>query len=376
MTEPDLSAEDRAFLAQAVALGRRGWGQVHPNPMVGCVVVRDGAVLAEGWHTRFGAPHAEVEALEALRATGGTARGSTVYVSLEPCAHWGKTPPCTEALLSAGVERVVYGGADGGSVSGGGGDWLRARGVRVWGPVFSPEEARRLNPVFFHPLETRPWVALKLAISADGMIAAAPGVTTAISGPEALEAVHRLRSGFDALMVGGETARVDDPRLNVRHAPPPRIAPLRVVLDAEGHLLPSAQLFRTPGGETVVFRGPGGGAALPGRVETLEVNGEGNFATEAVLSRLRELGVRSVLCEGGASLASSLLHSDAVDRLILIRSERMLGPGGVSAGLDRFVPALGEAWALLAPPERMGDDRWSEWDRQPTQGGNECLRES
>ncbi|TVP50246.1 MAG: bifunctional diaminohydroxyphosphoribosylaminopyrimidine deaminase/5-amino-6-(5-phosphoribosylamino)uracil reductase RibD [Gemmatimonadales bacterium] len=397
---------DLAFLRRAVELGRRGWGQVHPNPMVGCVVARQDRVLGEGWHQAWGGPHAEVNALAAVRDAGEDPAGATAYVSLEPCSHEGKTPPCTRALRDAGVARVVYGAADPGAESGGGGAELRAAGLEVEGPVMTDAEARRENPAFFHafgPHAGRPWVVLKLAVSADGFLAAGPGQRTAISGAQANARVQELRAGMDAILVGGRTAEVDDPLLTVRGAVTPRVPPRRVVLDPLGTLPPEARLFHTGPGEVVVFRGEGGGEggnALPAgaRIERLSpvtmrpaeggpaeggsaegVPGEGPpgqstpgkwapgepvalFHLPDVLTRLRVLGVRALLCEGGAELARSLLREDLVDRMILVRAERSLGPGGVPAFPGGWTADM-EGWDPVEPPETLGSDTWSAWDR-------------
>jgi diaminohydroxyphosphoribosylaminopyrimidine deaminase / 5-amino-6-(5-phosphoribosylamino)uracil reductase len=378
--DPVLNAEDRALLERARQLGRRGWGQVHPNPMVGCVIARPGGgeagggVLGEGWHARWGGPHAEVNALAAARAAGHDPDGSTAYVSLEPCRHEGKTPPCTRALREAGVTRVVFGAGDPGAASGGGGDELRASGLEVVGPVFPPEEATRENPAFFHgfgPLAHRPWVVLKLALSADGFIAARPGERTAISGPEAGERVQRLRAGVDALLVGGRTARVDDPLLTVRGPVTPRIPPRRVVLDPGAMMPAGARLFREGDGEVIVVQGEGTATArvepaLPPHVRRERLPRAapgGRFDLEAVLRRLRALEVRSVLCEGGGELAEALLRADLVDRLVLVRSERKVGPGGVLAFPGGWSVQASD-WSAVHPPETLGSDQWWEADRR------------
>ncbi len=174
-----LSALDRDFLQRAVEIGRNGWGRVHPNPMVGCVIVRAGEVIAEGWHEALGGPHAEVNA---LRQAGDLSRGATAYVSLEPCNHFGRTPPCSTALREAGVSRVIYGATDPGSDSSGGGKALRSAGVEVIGPVLSPNEARRENPAFFfNHASQATYLALKLAQTLDGRIADASGHRTSIT---------------------------------------------------------------------------------------------------------------------------------------------------------------------------------------------------
>ena len=189
LSDPDISPVDLRHLQRALEIGRRGWGRVHPNPTVGCVLVRDGEVVGEGWHSDLGGPHAEVHA---LREAGERARGATVYVSLEPCDHFGRTPPCSAALLDAGVARVVYGAADPGEVSSGGADRLRAGGVDVVGPVLDLRDARRENPAFFFNHERKAtFVALKLAQTLDGRIAEAPGRRTAITGPEARREARR-----------------------------------------------------------------------------------------------------------------------------------------------------------------------------------------
>lgn len=405
---PAPTARELAFLERAAELGRRGWGRVHPNPMVGCVLVRGDQVLGEGWHREWGGPHAEVEALAAAREAGEDPSGATAIVSLEPCSHQGKTPPCTLALRSAGVARLVYGAPDPGLEAGGGGAVLAAEGVEVVGPVFTPDRARSENPAFFHaagPERHRPWVCLKMAVSADGFIAARPGERTPISGAEAAGGVQRLRAGFDAILVGGHTAVVDDPLLTVRGEVEPRVPPRRVVLDAEGRLPPTARLFREGTGEVIVF-GPGGrqgatleatgaarrkgrraGAAgtappsgpVPVRREPMALvegsaeAGEPRFDLARVLGRLRELGVTAVLCEGGGTLAAALLAAGLVDRFVLIESERSIGAGGVPAfpGVSaRHLPwGAGEdasgvpRWVPVEGPVALGSDTWRSWDR-------------
>lgn len=362
----EATPEDRHFLDRAVALGRRGWGRVHPNPMVGCVLVRDGSVVAEGWHREWGGPHGEVEALE---TAGEAARGATAYVSLEPCRHEGKTPPCTRALMEAGVARVVYGAADPGAESGGGGRELARAGLAVVGPVFSREEARSHNPAFFHGEAHRPWIALKLAVSLEGGIARAPGRTTAISGPESQERVHQLRAGFDAILVGAGTARVDDPRLTVRGALQPRTPPARVVVDGKGTLRPDARLLTEGAGPVHIMTleglpEPTAGAleAAGARIHRLPGR-QGRLDLEAVARRLREIGSTSVLCEGGGVLGSALVSAGLVDRLILIVAPRLLGTGLVP-GLHEVAGDGAGTWRLARDPGRVGDDTWITLDRE------------
>lgn len=363
-----LLLEDAAHLERARVLARAGWGWVHPNPMVGCVLVRDGKVVGEGHHREFGGPHAELAALE---AAGPRARGATAYVSLEPCNHHGKTPPCTQALAQAGVRRLVFGAEDPGSVSGGGAAALRAVGMEVVGPVWDQAIARSENPAFFHAVRhASPWVAVKLAQTLDGFIAEAPGRRTRITGAEADERSHRLRTGFDALLVGAGTLRADDPLLTVRHAPRGRIPPARMVLDPRAEMPSGAAVLRDAGAVPVhVFTRRD---AREADLERLEVSGahvhpvafdrEG-LSLEAVLSVAWGVGIRSVLCEGGARLASALLRDGTARRLYVWVAPLTLPQPGVPA-----FPGVGpEVWEHMRPvlaPELHGRDTLLVLDRE------------
>ncbi len=353
-----VSEADLSFLERAVELGRRGWGRVSPNPMVGCVVVRKGEVVGEGWYREMGGPHAEVHA---LAEAGERARGATAYTSLEPCAHMGRTPPCTGALLDAGVARVVFGAADPGAGAGGAAV-LRAGGIRVDGPVFSSAQAASHNPAFFHVARNAsPYVALKLALSLDGRISRA-GEQTGLTGPPAREHVHYLRAGFDAIMVGANTMSIDDPRLTARGRPEPRCAPDRIVLDSLARMAPEARLLRDGGGGRVrVFTGA---EAPADRVRALRQRGAtvhavprsaGGLDLGAVLGTCYRAGLTSILCEGGGVLASSLLREGRVQRLYLFLAPLTLGSGSVPAfpGLDE---AAWEGWRPAEPPAAFGRD--------------------
>lgn len=363
-----MGPEDSAGLRRAIELGRRGWGRVQPNPLVGCVIVREGEVVGEGWHREFGGPHAEIEA---LADAGARARGSTAYVSLEPCSHFGKTPPCTLALLDAGVRRVVYGARDPGAESGGGGDVLRRAGVEVLGPCFSDAEARRENPGFFHRhLSPRPWVALKLALSLDGKIAGAPGSRTSITGPEVERWVHRLRSGFDGILVGAGTARVDDPLLTVRHGDSPVRPPARLVLDRNAELSSESRLVRTAGDAPVIVFVEESTAEGP--IERLEQagatvhpipSGDRGLSLDALLEVCRKTGIHSVLCEGGGVLGSSLLVEGKVDRLYFLVAPRTLGPDAVPGFPEPLPEGTWNGWVSGAPPLQLGDDVLLTMDR-------------
>jgi diaminohydroxyphosphoribosylaminopyrimidine deaminase/5-amino-6-(5-phosphoribosylamino)uracil reductase len=364
-----LSPSDTAHLDWARHIARRGWGRVHPNPMVGCVLVRDGRVVGEGYHERFGGPHAEIVALEEAKSA---AEGATAFVSLEPCNHQGKTPPCSDALIRAGISRVVYGVADPSRAASGGGEALRAAGLEVVGPVWSAEVGRSENPQFFHTaLHASPFVALKLAMSLDARLAAAAGVRTRVTGTDAEHEVHRLRSGFDAVMVGAGTARADDPRLTVRLVAPGAVPTRRLVLLPDAELGPDAAIFddvdtvplhifsRDDAREAAIERLEALGAhvhTVPGAPDGLDIG--------SVLSVAWGLGVRSILCEGGARLAASLLRERRVHRLYLFVAPITLGGGGVPAFAtdaasltwDDFVPAFA--------PERHGRDTLMVFDRR------------
>jgi len=292
-----------------------------------------------------------------------------VFVSLEPCRHQGKTPPCTGALLEAGVSRVVYGASDPGVESGGGAAVLAANGVEVVGPGLAEVEARWENPVFFHRESERPWTALKLAVSLDARIAAKPGEGGTLSGVEALEEVQRLRAGFDAILVGTRTALVDDPRLTVRGPIVPRVEPRRILLDARGRIGPEARIFREGAGEVWILTTPASPAPWRRRLEesgarVLEVSEteNGRIDMGRAMRELRRHAVGSLLCEGGGELAVSLLRDELVDRLYLALVPEFLGEGGVRAfpGLSMRVPAdsLGGGWRFGEPPRQLGRDLW------------------
>lgn len=324
--------EDREWMRRALALAPRGWGRTAPNPMVGCVIVRDGERVGEGWHTEYGRPHAEVEA---LRDAGERARGATAYVTLEPCSHFGKTPPCTLALQQAGVARVVFAAADPNPKAAGGATVLRESGIQTVGPIDEPA-ARDLDPVFFHAHgpdgARRPFVALKLALSLDARIADRDGRSVWITGPEARAEAHRLRAGFGAVAVGIGTALADDPRLTVRGDTVPRIPPARVVFDGALRIPLDSNLVRTARETPVIAvgdeRAPDDAArALEGAGVTVLRAGSG---IERALESLREAGVRSMFVEGGAQIAGSLLKAGVADRMYLFYAPLLLGPDAPS----------------------------------------------
>ena len=362
------SSLDQEFLRRALEIGRKGWGRVHPNPMVGCVLVRDGVVIGEGCHEVLGGPHAEINALR--QAKVGT-EGATAYVSLEPCDHFGRTPPCSSALLEAGISTVFFGASDPGIESSGGGDTLRSAGVEVIGPVFSPEQSRRENPAFFHNQEHgATYVAIKLAQTLDGRIAEAPGHRTPITGPEAGLETHRLRAGFDGVMVGSETVLVDDPLLTVRGEVSCREQPTRVSLDTGARTSPDAKVFQDiDKAPLVIFSGPEAPGSAVTRLERAGAKvhrvptGPAGLSMDSVLEVCWGTGLRSLFCEGGARVAADLIRGAFARRLFLFVAPFVLGERGVPAFADAGTRETWEHWEPSAPSRFFGKDILLTFDR-------------
>lgn len=323
-------------MRRALALAQLGWGETAPNPMVGAVVVAGDAIVGEGYHARYGEAHAEPVA---LANAGARTPGATLYVTLEPCAHSGKTPPCVDAVLAAGIARVVAAVRDPSDLARGGVEQLRDTGVEVTVGI-ERDAALELNAPFFNAqVSDRPWVTLKLALSSDGAIADPAGKLRWISGPESRREVHRLRANSDAIAVGIGTVLADDPTLTVRDVPPPRIAPKRIVFDSHLRTPADSVLVRTAHDvETLIVAGQHD--VPPDRLAVLASAGVqvGMMPSlHASLQWLRKQGVRSLLVEGGAAIAGSMLREKLVDRLIIFRSPLMLGAGALQA--FAFAPA-------------------------------------
>jgi diaminohydroxyphosphoribosylaminopyrimidine deaminase/5-amino-6-(5-phosphoribosylamino)uracil reductase len=321
---------EREAMLRAIDLAWRGWGRVQPNPLVGATVIAGGALVGEGWHAEYGDRHAEPIALD---QAGERARGATLVVTLEPCAHQGKQPPCTGAIVRAGIRRVVAALADPNPEAAGGAGGLLAAGIDVELGLLQRAAADQ-NALFLHRFhETdRPFVALKLATTADGRIADAAGRSRWISGQDAQEYVHWLRAGFDAVAVGGRTARADDPQLTVRGPVEPRVEPRRVVFDASADLDPDLTLVRTARRlPTILVTSPSAPRTRLDRLVTCGVQVVPAATLAEGLRGLRELGIESVLVEGGGRLAGALIAQELADRYYWVQSPLWLGERGVPA---------------------------------------------
>lgn len=359
------TTDDHQYMTRALRLAEQGRYTTHPNPWVGCVLVRNGVVVGEGWHMRAGEPHAEAHA---LRVAGEQARGATAYVTLEPCAHQGRTPPCTEALRAAGVARVVVAARDADPRTAGKGlESLRAAGIEVAHGLLETE-ARRLNAGFFSRLERgRPQVTLKLAMSLDGRTALASGQSHWITGEAARQDVQYLRAASAAILTGSGTVLADDPRLTVR-LPGDWRQPARVVLDTRLRTPAEARILQAPG-EVRIFTAVTDGAARAAletagaQLETVPL-AQGSLDLNAVLRRLAVLEYNNVLVEAGARLAGALLEARLVDELIIYMAPHLLGHRGRAlaelpgiALMNQRLPlaiseirAVGEDWRITAQP--------------------------
>lgn len=316
------SAADSAFMARALRLALRGRYTAHPNPMVGCVVVAAGQVVGEGFHARAGEPHAEVHA---LAEAGERARGATVYVTLEPCAHHGRTPPCADALVAAGVTRVVAAMRDPNpEVAGRGFERLEAAGIRVESGLLETPATTMNRGFCMRMTHSRPFVCLKIAASIDGAIAMASGESQWITGPEARADVQRLRARSGAVMTGIGTVLADDPLLTVRDIDTGGRQPLRVVLDSRGRMPAAARMLTAPGSTLVATTEAA--AASPAACEFRTcASREGRVDVVAVLADLALRGINEVLVEAGPALAGSLVEAGLVDELVIYQSPHIMG---------------------------------------------------
>jgi diaminohydroxyphosphoribosylaminopyrimidine deaminase / 5-amino-6-(5-phosphoribosylamino)uracil reductase len=361
-----LLTDDRRLMALALALGRRGRGRTWPNPAVGAVIVRNGLIVGRGWTQPGGRPHAEVEA---LRRAGDAARGATLYVTLEPCSHYGKSPPCADAVITAGIARVVSAMEDPNpEVAGAGHARLRSAGVAVEVGV-GAEEARHDHAGHIRRMrDGRPNVTLKLALSADGKAGAAGRRPVSITGGAVRDRVHLMRAESDAVMVGIGTALADDPMLTCRLPGMVACSPVRVVLDSALRLPLGSQLVESAR-DVPVWTIAGVDAPLSSEealsdrgVTVLRAGGSRRPALMAVLKLLAARGITRLMVEGGPTLAESLIQADLVDELMLFHSAKTIGPDGIDA-FDSTSLALLKQRLKKAESEAVGDDRCDNFSR-------------
>ena len=355
------ATRDERFMARAIALARRGQGRTRPNPVVGAVVVRAGKVVGQGFHGKAGGPHAEVVA---LRQAGKLAQGATLYVSLEPCGHFGKTPPCSRAIVEAGIKRVVFASTDPNPLVNRRGvrQLLRAR-ISVSGGVLA-DAADRLNEPFFKVMrQGLPWVTLKVASSLDGRVATHSGDSRWVSGPASRAQVHALREEVDAVVVGINTVLKDDPQLTAR-LPTSKRQPLRVVLDARLQLPLRATVVRTACDvPTWVMHGPHANALAAKHlvergVRLLEVPlRAGKLDLRKAFAALAREGQHHLLVESGGGLATALLSQGLCDDFWLVIAPKLVGRDGLSFWREKSPKLMREVQALtLVSCEQVGAD--------------------
>ena len=362
-TSPSDRPYDLRSMRAALALARRGLGTVWPNPAVGCVIVARGRVVGRGWTQPGGRPHGETEA---LGRAGEAARGATAYVSLEPCCHWGRTPPCTDALIAAGIRRVVVALEDPDPrVAGAGVRQLHAAGLEVETGLCEAEAAE-INAGFFCRLRNRrPLVTLKLATSLDGRIATGSGESQWITGPPARERAHALRAAHDAIMVGTGTVLADDPQLTCRLPGLAHRSPVRVVVDRHLRIPPTTRLISDARAVPVwVLTLP---SADPERrqaflragatVIDIDPSPDGNGSLAAALAALGERGITRLLVEGGGHLAAAFARAGLIDRLVWVHAPMLIGGDGIPAIAEVGLEVLSKAPSFTRlSTETVGDD--------------------
>ncbi len=365
-----MNLSDHAYMKMTLSLARRGLGRTWPNPAVGCIIVNRGRIVGRGATQPGGRPHAE---RVALAQAGGASRGATAYVTLEPCAHHGKTSPCSEALINAGIERVVAAMEDSDPrVSGRGFEQLRAAGVDVKTGLCAQEAAQDNAGFFLRTEQGRPFVTLKLALTLDGRIATRTGDSQWITGPESRRAVHAMRARHDAVLVGAGTARADDPSLTVRglgvsHQPVRVIAAQSLDIPMQSGLAQTARdvpvwLCHTaaaPEARQAAWR------AIGADLIACE-SAEAGLGALDMLRNLGSKGLTRVFCEGGGTLAASLLRADLVDRLVIHTAGVVIGADGIAGIAPMGQDILAHAQRLeLVSHRKLGGDIEHIWQRAP-----------
>jgi diaminohydroxyphosphoribosylaminopyrimidine deaminase/5-amino-6-(5-phosphoribosylamino)uracil reductase len=361
------TANDYRFMAQALQLARRGIYTTDPNPSVGCIIVNnDGAVVGQGWHERAGKPHAEPLALE---QAGEAAKGATAYVTLEPCSHHGRTPPCADQLISAGISRVVYAAEDPNPiVSGAGARKLIAAGIEAIAGVMGAE-ADELNRGYVHRMRTgRPWIRSKLAVSIDGRTALENGVSQWISGAESRADVHRWRARSSAVLTGSGTVLADDPSLNAR---PDDIAsfvpPVRIVLDSALRIDPTAKLFAVEGPVLICHCSDDADKqraleAAGAELLAVPAHGPGEVRLEPAMQLLGERGINDIWLESGSLLNAGFLNDGLIDELLVYQSGCLLGDKGLGMfAMESLADMQARPEFVLSDVRRFGSDLRTIW---------------
>jgi len=352
---------DRHFMEIALELAARGKGYTSPNPMVGAVVVKDGKIVGRGWHEKAGKPHAEVNA---IADAGEQAAGSTIYVTLEPCNHQGRTPPCTQKILSAGIRHVVMAMNDPNpDVAGGGAGFLVQNGITVDSGVCEAE-ARRLNECFIKYITTkRPFVTLKSAATLDGRIATRTGDSKWVTNELSRKYVHELRHENDAIMVGANTVKTDNPSLTTRLDDKNGLDPIRIVLDSQLSIPENSKILRIPAGsDTLIITGNSKSSAkreaiLKTGVKIIDATlKDGRIDLNPLMDRLGEMGITSLLIEGGAKVAASALQAKIVDKINFFYAPKIL------AGDDGVPMCSGAGPELMAASIPVKDIRVRQFD--------------
>lgn len=363
-----------AYMARAIQLARQGWYSTRPNPRVGCVLIKDGTVIGEGFHRKAGKPHAEINA---LNAAGAAAQGATAYVTLEPCSHFGKTPPCANALIEAGVSHVVVAMTDPNpAVSGSGIQRLRAAGIEVTENILQAQ-AEELNPGFIKRMSRgMPYVRLKMAMSLDGRTAMASGESKWISSSQSRADVHRMRAASGAMLTGINTVMQDDPSLTFRvdeheslaaEIPDDLEQPLRVVCDSKARLSLQAKILSQPGTTLLATTSDISAELKNSQLESIRVSADeqGKVSLPDVLRELANRQINDVMVEAGAGMAGALLQGSLVDELIIYMAPHLMGDQarGLASipGLDRMadrlklkiidIRAMGSDWKITARPD-------------------------
>ncbi|HXE98473.1 MAG TPA: bifunctional diaminohydroxyphosphoribosylaminopyrimidine deaminase/5-amino-6-(5-phosphoribosylamino)uracil reductase RibD [Dongiaceae bacterium] len=354
-----MTSTDTKYMKRALTLAKKGLGKTHPNPAVGCVIVKNGSIIGEGWHKRAGGHHAEVHALE---MAGALARGADVFVTLEPCSHTGKTPPCSEALIRAGVKRVIAGMSDPNPlVNGGGLRALQQAGIETLSGILE-EECRAVNlPFIKHVTTGMPYVTYKCAMTLDGNIATITGESRWISCEESRKYVHRMRSRMDAVMVGIDTVIADNPQLTVRHVRGKN--PLRVIVDTRLRTPESVNVLNNQlSAKTIIATTESNPRVhlryLKQGATVMVCDGlDGRVSMKDLLQKLGAMGVQSILLEGGSGLAGSMLQNGMIDELVFFIAPKVIGSNGFAPFKLLGITSMAQAIRLdFTNVSRSGSD--------------------